>query len=457
MIEAKDFEELLKRICKETGKSAQEVKKLIDEKKTKFSGLLTDSGAAFMTAKELGIKIDFEKHIEKKTKINNLEEDMKNLELPVRVLHVYSPRAYEKNKKTGRYCRLLVGDETGEISLTLWGENVKKIEKEKVERGTVLLLKNAYVSSYKGKLQLGLRFNSELIINPSIDSSTLPKPESIALKIADLDEGMENVDIFARVMRVFELNEFMRDGEKRKVVNFLIGDDSGQIRATAWNNLATIANKLEAGELIKIEGAYTKKGLKGLELHLGWNSRILLEPVIGFKIPELEELTKTEFKRAFIPELVEGEHAEILGTVIGMNKGKLLFNVCPKCGSKLLAEGDDFICSKCGEIKKPKKRLVITITVDDGFEAIRASVFGRNAEKVLDKSTAEIARMLEAKDPSEAIVELSKNIIGKSLLFSGTVKRHSLNPEELELSVSIVRSADIHKEAEKVLERIEKV
>ena len=111
-------------------------------------------------------------------------------------------------------------------------------------------------------MQLGIPFDGGIEINPKLDSSTLPKAEKVALKISDLGEAMENVDAFARVIRVFEMNEFLRDGEKRKVVNFLIGDGSGQVRATAWNNLADLANKLEAEELIKIEGAYTKKGQK---------------------------------------------------------------------------------------------------------------------------------------------------------------------------------------------------
>jgi len=28
------------------------------------------------------------------------------------------------------------------------------------------------------------------------------------------------------------------------------------------------------GDKIKIEGAYTKDGMNGIELHLGWNARI---------------------------------------------------------------------------------------------------------------------------------------------------------------------------------------
>jgi len=454
MAKEADFKGLLERACKETGKAEKEVLKMVEGKKAKFSGLLTDSGAMFMVAKELGLEIDLQKQAEKKVKIAGLEDGLKGLEMPVRVLHVYSPKTYEKDKKKGQYCRLLVGDETGEISLTLWGDDVKRIEKEKIERGAALLLKNASVSSYQGKLQLGVPFGGRIELKPELGEGTLPKPENIAVKVSDLGEGMENIDVFARVIRVFEVNEFQREGETRKVVNFLIGDGSGEIRATAWNDLAERVNALEPGELVKIEGGYTKKGLKALELHLGWNSRVLIDPVVGFKIPELSELSKAGFERQRIGGLNEGALAEVFGTITRLNKGNLLFATCPKCGGKPVPEANGLVCEKCGQVKEPKNRLVITATIDDGTGAIRASAFGRNAERLLEHSTREIEKELGEKTPGEVIAELSQNVVGNSLLFSGRVKKNAINPEELEFSVSTVRSADFRQEAERALGRL---
>ncbi len=455
MAQKTDFEELLQKICTETGKTPKEAKKLVEDKKAKFSGLLTDAGAAFMVAKELGLKVETSKKPKKKIKIGNLSEGMKGLKLLVRVLHIYSPKEYNKGNKKGRYCRLLVGDETGEISLTLWGEHVKKIEKSKVERGAVLLLKDAFVSSYKEQLQLGLSFNGSIEINPKVkEEGILPKPEKIAIRLADLGEGMENIDVFARVIRIFELREFKRDNQNRKVVSFLIGDGTSQVRATAWNEIAETANKLEPGQLIKIEGAYTKKGLNGTELHLGWNSRIIEEPIVAFKIPELNEISKQAFKRESIQELEEGKQVEVLGTIIALNKGNLLFKTCPKCGRKLISEENGLVCEKCGEIKEPKNRLVITTIIDDGTGAIRASLFGRNAERILEKSTSEIEKETQERTPGEIIEKLALETIGKTMLFSGRVKKNKVSEEELELSVSMIRTPDIKKETEKLVKEL---
>ncbi len=452
MSEEKELLEITGKISRETGKGDDEIKELIDAKKSKFSGLLTDSGAAFMVAKELGIEIEVQEKKEQKkaNKIANLKDGNKNLELTVRVLHVHAPREYEKNGKRGVYTRLLVGDETGEITLTLWNDEAKKIDKTKIERGAILKLKGANVSSYKEQLQLGLAFSGEMQFLKEENAELLPKADSIAVKISDLSEGMENVDVFARVLRVFGLNEFQREGETRKVVNFLIADDSGQTRATAWNDIAEHANSLREGAIIKIEGGYTKKGQQGLELHLGWTSRILEDPVLGFEIPELKELGGMEFKQKAIPELKEGEQASIAGTIIGLSKGKLLFFVCEKCGKKAVEESGSFICEKCGQVK-PKYRMVVSATIDDGEGAIRVSAFGKNAEILLDANTADIEKELQEKTPGEKITELARKTIGKEFELNGIVK---LNREELEMNISSIHEIEIEKALNEIIERI---
>jgi len=455
MVRDADFNGLLARICKETGKSESEVLKLIEEKKSRFFGLLTNSGAAFMVAKEQGISTGVEKRPSKSIKINSLSDKMNGLNLLVRVLHIYSPKEYEKNNVKGQYMRLLVGDEAGEISLTLWGDDVKKIQEKKVERGAVLRLNNAFVSTYKEQLQLGVSRKGGIEINP-IEENTgmLPKPEKIAIKISDLGEGMENIDIFARIVRVFELNEFQREGETRKVVNCIIGDGTGTIRATGWNELAEAINRVPEGTVVKIEGAYTKNGLKGIELHLGWNSRIIENPVIGFIIPEVKELSSASIEKKLISELKEGKKSEVLATIVGLNKGKLLFATCPKCGGRVEGKGDAVVCGKCGQLKEVKNKLVLTAAIDDGSDSINATLFGRNAETVLGILTQEVEKKMQELTAGEVIGKIAPKTIGKQFVFTGSTKKNEYRDGELELRVSAVREANSMEHAKQLAEKI---
>lgn len=424
-----DAKKIIKRIIAETGKSEDEIRKLIDEKKRKFAGLLTDDGAAFMLAKELGVDIQLKTEKPQVVKIANLVEGMRNVDIVARVLHVQSPKKFEKENRKGRYCKLLLADETGEITLTLWNKDIKWLEQNKVERGDTLLVKNCIVSSFNDRLNLSLGLNSELVVNPKdVDTSTLPKAESIALKIADLSEGMQNVDVFARVLRVFETRGFERNGEKAKVTSFEIGDGSATIRAVAWRELAERASKLYAGELIKIEGASVKSSANGLELHLDWRSRIISDPKTAFKIPELAELTGIKYKRRDIKELEEGmSNVEVVGEIVDINKGNLIYYFCPTCKEKASSE----TCEKCGN--KARARAVVTVILDDGTASIACTLFGRQAEVALGISALQLLEEMQNKSTEQLLDELANAVVGKMLLVRGDVRRHSLNPEELEL------------------------
>ena len=157
-LDLENAEEIIAKIASESGRADSEIRELVEKKKAKFSGLLTDAGAAFMVAKELDVNIGVESALAKKNKIANLREGMSNIDLLVRVLQVFPQKEFEKAGKKGTLCNLVVGDETGEVRLTLWHGDVKKLAEKNVKRGDVLLLKNCFVSSFNQKKQVGLGY-----------------------------------------------------------------------------------------------------------------------------------------------------------------------------------------------------------------------------------------------------------------------------------------------------------
>jgi len=448
MENASNFKELTERITKDTGHTREEVLGLIKEKKEKFSGLLTDSGAAFMIAKELGIEIGLEGAIASKEKISELKEGQRNVELKARVLGVFSPRSAEKNGKKKKYCSLLLGDENGEIRLTLWEKDVDSLQEKKVEKGDIALVKNCFVSSYNDRLQLSLGYNGKIDYSKE-DDPKLPQAKGNVKKVNELSKGMECIDVYARVARVFDLREFHSERGKGSVVNFLIADETGTIRATAWSELAEKAEGLSRGEAVKIENGYTKQGLKGIEFHLGWNSHILSEPN-SVKLPEISEIAGERFKRTKIIELEEETDAEILGIVTRVNRvGE--FKVCEKCGKKVEEEGNAFLCDRCGEVK-PKKRFFTSLVLDDGEENLNCTFFGKNA---LDALSA------EDKGGKNTVEELEKNareaIIGKTLLVSGRARENRFDTEKIDFIASTVKKPDEEKEIKALEEAMGKV
>ena len=141
-----DAERIVSLIVEKTGKEITEVQELVERKKEKFSGLLTDSGAAFLVAKELNADLE-------------LENGIRNIDLEARVLQAFQARSFEKNEKKGIMQNLILGDESGSIRLTLWNQQVKEFERQKIEKGSLLVLNNCFVTEYNGRKQLNIGFN----------------------------------------------------------------------------------------------------------------------------------------------------------------------------------------------------------------------------------------------------------------------------------------------------------
>ncbi len=438
MVSLDSKESIVQKITSVSGKTVEEVEKLVLEKKNKFSGLLTDSGAALMVARDLNIELSLDKNLSEKLKINQLQDGMNNIDLEVKVKQVFSPKSFEKEGKKGTLCNLIISDLTGETRLTLWHKDVKVLQDAKLEKGAIILLKNCYVTSYNEKPQLNLGYNGKIVVQKN-------SREPI-MKLKDLQQGLNSVDVIARVLRIYPRKNFSNEKGDSFLLNFELGDETSKVRATAWHDLVLVIESLKPGQIIKIEGAYTKQGLNNsVDLNLGWSSRILLEPIIDFEIPELkffESSVKKEVEKTQVNKLSEGDlFKELTGTIISLNKSKLLFNVCPQCKGKVLEEDGVFSCEKCGSIS-PEQRLVSAIELDDGSGVIKCIAFGDLTEKLLGVTKEDLLKELKLKDAEEIINDLKDNLIGRQITISGNVKKNNLT-EELDFIIREIISTEL--------------
>lgn len=418
--------QILEQVAKKSGKTSQEIQQLIEKKKQKFSGLLTDSGAAFMIAKELGIELGLESI--KRVTISQLKDGMQNLDLLVRVMQVFAPKEFEKNGKRGKLCNLVVADTTGEIRLTIWHDDVKKIQENQVKRGTVLLLKNCYVKSFNEKLQASLAYNGSIEVEPDELFADLPDAKSQETKIEEMAEGMNDINVIARVFRKYPATEFDKGERKGKVMNILIGDKTGTMRATAWNDLVEQTQKIQENEVVRIEGAYIKKGLNGLELHMGWQARIEKEQDTGI-LPTAEKLAKEQAEKKKIIDLTPGQGNILLEAKIKtVNPGNLHYSICPKCGGKIHKLDEGIICDKCGEVKEPGIRQVVSVRVDDGSAQVNLVAYGKEAEKITGLSNHELKKQVLERGAEQLIEEL-QSLNGKKVAAVGKAKQNDYSNE----------------------------
>ena len=422
-----DAKKVVETVSQKSGKSEAEIEQLIEKKKEKFSGLLTDTGAAFMVAKDLGVELELEKTISDKVKVSQLEDGMNNVDLVAEVKQVFPPKQFEKGGKKGSLVNLVVADDTGETRLTLWNKDVKRVQELGIEKGDKVHLRNCYVSAFKEKPQLNLGYNGRIHLEE--------KGKPSLTKLSDLKPDMNDVDVVGRIARVYEKRTFETADRKGEVLNFELADASGRVRATAWNDLVKEVEKLASGDLVKIEGAYTKEGLKGIEVQLGWRARLLKNPKIDFDVPKVEELAgASPQEKVKISDLKDGDNFKQLnGIIVSLPRLPTVFKNCPTCRRKVQDLDGQFVCDSCGEVK-PNEGLALSFELDDGFGVIRCISFGTTAERVLGQDIEKLKALLDSKGDEEALDVLRGKLVGRQIVVGGQAKKNALS-EELEFTV----------------------
>ena len=82
-------------------------------------------------------------------KINELKPRMDKVEITAAVAEIGEPREFDKFGKKGRVCNAKISDDSGEVKLTLWNEEI-----DKVKAGDKVKITNGYVNEFQGEMQL---------------------------------------------------------------------------------------------------------------------------------------------------------------------------------------------------------------------------------------------------------------------------------------------------------------
>ncbi|MBT4192208.1 MAG: hypothetical protein HOE11_02780 [Candidatus Diapherotrites archaeon] len=411
---SEEIGELIKEISEKSGKSEEEITTLIKAKIEKFKGLLTEQGAAFMVQKELGLKQD----VSVESKVGELTDGMKNIELKGIVKSVFPVKEFDRNGKAGKLQSFILEDDTASVRATLWND---QIDQQELTTGSEIQINNCIVTSYNDKKQVSLGFNGTIDI--------LNKKEITFEKINNLKGGMNGINVVGRLLRKFPCKEFDSNDRKGKLCNFQFGDESALLRATAWNEKADEVQGLREGDVIEIKNGYTKDGMFGVELHLGYNAE--LTPSTN-EMPGVTEILKEQVKEKKINGLVENENVLIKATVKELLPGNFYFNACEKCGKKV----DGNICDSCGEVKG-EKRAVISALVEDDTGEIKTNLFSASALKLLDWTQEDLETKTSETSNEKLLEEINETIKGKDVSLFGYNKMNSYSNEN-EFSVKEV-------------------
>jgi len=272
-----------------------------------------------------------------------------------------------------------------------------------------------------------------------------------ALKVENIVPDMRKVNIKARVMNVSDINTFEReeDEEDGKVRNMTLGDDTGTVRLSLWDEQTEIAEKVDEDDAIGISGAYTVEDNQGnAELRLGDSAQVKM--IDDDEVPEVETERVSEKTEASIRE-VRSKNAEysVRGMIMDVYTSSPFYSKCPECGNTVREDDDgEYVCEEHGEVE-PDKALAMSIVLDDGTGNTRVVMFGDRARELLD-----IDEETEKEGDIEAVEKAAADVIGRRIELEGRA-RHNDYFGTLELIANSFEEIEAEEELEQIIEMFE--
>ncbi|MBZ9570419.1 replication protein A [Methanobrevibacter sp. TMH8] len=376
-----------------------------------------------------------------------IEEDGEEVDVLGRIINMNDPREFQRDDGTTGLVRSGdLADETGMIRLSFWDEKAQN----NFEPGKAFLIENARTRMGLYAVELNIGKTARVIELAEEDTGDLPSFTELEdmiytlKKIEDLEEDDVNVKVIARIVDIQEPNEFQRqDGTPGLLRNMEIGDDTGIIRTTLWNEQAEI--QYEVGDALKIENPRVSFRNDQLELSISNSTKITKANEDDLKdLPSFEELEEILYVSKNIADLEDDDkNVKIQGNLGDTFGNNILSARCPNCNNRLEQLDDEYVCDYCGEdVEKPRYLLMIPARIEDDTGDISITFFGKLAEKLLDMTTDEAAEIVEDSADEGVLEGKVENLAGLGIKIIADVNFDEYN-EEIRLNPKKIISTEL--------------
>jgi hypothetical protein len=268
-----DFDALVTEVLRNKPEiSRDSLMELVQEKKrTVGSGYLTDQGALFLIAGELGVKLQH--MITADLTLKDLHIGANDITVVARILAIYPVAEFKKKDGggVGRYRRVNLFDRNGVGRLTIWEDNEEAIRLSGIEIDTPVRVVSAYVKQGldgKPNLNLGKRGRIEVVTDPSI-SSKLASLSALSKQADQVQEGETVFAVDGLATTDSKRSTFTRrdDGSNGSLTQFeLKGSGDKTTRVVIWDGVDL--PEVKSGSKVRVTNLRQKKGRQGeAELH----------------------------------------------------------------------------------------------------------------------------------------------------------------------------------------------
>jgi replication factor A1 len=351
-------------------------------------------------------------------KIHKISELKPNLPAVSFVARVVGTSETQKvQRKTGEsvdVSHILVGDETGIISVSLWDD--KAALASKLKANDVIRIEDARPTSQLGQVAISAGRAASI-------QKTTDKDARIEVRISKITEIGQQSGLVAMEGEVVADPELRTvttaKGESIQVTSTRIRDETGESRVSFWRSHATDASKLQRGSRIRIYGLVPKLGLVGeMEFNTVQASKLEVLTAADSNGPSADEF------RQFL-SLKENEQVWVRAIVLDAGEDATLASVCDQCEQPVAPSDGHFVCSTHGPMVKPTWLLTTRIRLDDGTDTITANVRSKQPETLIDKSMNWAQKEILAKGTSTVALpnETTGKLAGMRIEAFGVTRR----------------------------------
>ncbi|MEM2159889.1 MAG: single-stranded DNA-binding protein [Candidatus Nitrosotenuis sp.] len=343
-----EFDALLSKLLElKPDLSRSDIETLIAQKKEKIgAGYLTDQGALFLVASDLGVIISEPPKSE--ISIKDLHAGAKEVTLQTRVLNVSPKKQFSRKDGSQFYLRnMTVYDKDSAVVVKLWDEKANLPEMTNISPGDLIKIIKAYVKSdLNGQLTVNIGSGSS--IERAETESAIPTIDSITKDVSELKEGDNNVVVSGVLDGPITFSEFTNfKGMPGTALRLrLKGRDGRSIRAVLWGKSdIDVPKVIPAGTKARLIGVKAKTNQQELEIH-GNESTIL----------EIQSEKQVEPLVIRILSATKNENGQRL--ILGVDKQKQIYNITDAANvTESFAQDDVLECM-------PSKMYGNNITID---------------------------------------------------------------------------------------------
>ncbi len=265
-----EFEELISKLLEKVPELSRTViEDRINEKKEKVgAGYLTDQGAIFLVAADLGVTLEQSQKSE--VAIKDLYIGAKEVTLESRVLNISPTKQFTKKDGSSFSLRTItVYDNNSTASVKLWDEKANLPGLEELKPGDLIKIIKAYVKSdLTGAPTINI--GSGASIEASQSDSDIVSIDSKITDVSNVKEDQRDLIVSGTLGSAMSLLEFTNSkGKPSKALKFrLRGENKNLINVVLWGKDESILPKMITQDAkVKLFGVRTKTGMQGLEIH----------------------------------------------------------------------------------------------------------------------------------------------------------------------------------------------